>query len=331
MPSATTISSTDKTARRALVTGAAGFIGANLTRRLVADGHDVHCLVRPGSDGWRLAAIAGEAEVSEIDLNDSRSLLEYLAESQPQWVFHLAAHGAYSWQTDVSRIVATNLGATVTLGEACAKSDACEALVNAGSSSEYGYVRHPPAETEVPQPNSHYAVGKVAATLYLRFLAQRTGFRTTTLRLYSVYGPWEEPNRLIPKLAVEGLMGRLPRLADPNTARDFVYVDDVCEAFVRAARSGGNKPGEVFNVGSGTQVTLREAVDIAIEQLPIERDPEFGTMEPRDWDTNVWVADPGLIKQQLGWQAGTSFAAGFSRFTRWLQSEAPAERYGLGS
>src|SRR5204862_550413 len=84
----------------------------------------------------------------------------------------------------------------------------------------------------------------------------RERVKIATLRLYSVYGPWEDPGRLMPTMVVQGLAGRLPPLVDPRVARDYVYVDDVSEAFVRAAAKPHPEPGPVFNVGSGEQTTI---------------------------------------------------------------------------
>src|SRR5262249_61166404 len=108
--------------------------------------------------------------------------------------FHLAAHGAYSWETDLDRTVATNVVGTMNLVRAGLRGG-FDAFVNAGSSSEYGFKRRAPREQEWVEPNSHYAVAKVAATHFCRLTAIRERAKIATLRLYSVYGPSEEPNR----------------------------------------------------------------------------------------------------------------------------------------
>src|SRR5512146_2535383 len=107
--------------RRVLMTGATGFVGANLCRRLLSEGHEVHCLVRPGYTAWRIAEIRQDIRLHYADLDDVEALQAAVAGVRPEWVFHLATFGAYSWQTDVQRIVQTNLLATVNLVEACLK------------------------------------------------------------------------------------------------------------------------------------------------------------------------------------------------------------------
>lgn len=313
--------------RRVLVTGGTGFVGANLVRRLLADGHAVHCLVRPEHAGWRLADVRRDVELHRAALDDRRAVERAVRRAKPEWIFHLAAHGAYSWETDVDRIVATNVLGTVNLVRA-ALAAGFEAFVNAGSSSEYGFKKTAPSERDWVEPNSHYAVAKVAATHFCRLTAQRENVKIATLRLYSVYGPWEDPGRLMPTMVAQGLAGRLPPLVDPRVARDYVYVDDVSEAFVRAAAKPHPEPGVVFNVGSGTQTTIREVVDVARRVLAIAEKPRWGTMPNRRWDTSVWVSDSRAIRRALGWKPRYTFERGFRQLVAWMREDAPrAERY----
>jgi len=307
--------------RRVLVTGAGGFVGANLVRRLAADGHAVTAAVRPAGDRWRLAgpdrSLEG-VEVRPIDLADERAVERVVREVRPQWAFHLAAHGAYSWQTDSREIFRTNVLGTVNLVEAC-RASGCEALVNAGSSSEYGFKDHAPDEEEPLEPNSEYAVAKAAATLYCRQVARAGPMRIVTLRLYSVYGPFEDPGRLIATLAVRGLQGELPPLADPDVARDFIAVEDTVEAFLAATRPGP-APGAVYNVGTGRQTSIREIVALASRALGIEAQPEWGAAPRRRWDTTTWVASTERIEAELAWRPETTLDQGFRRMVDWVRS-----------
>ena len=304
--------------KRALVTGGTGFIGSNLTRRLLADGHEVSLLVRSGYRPWRIEPIRRDVRLLEVALADPDSIRRALAQTRPAWVFHLAAYGAYPSQNDLPRMVETNVIGTANLIGAC-RSSGVEALVHAGSSSEYGFQDGAPGEAERLEPNSHYAVSKAAATHLCRQAARESGCWIPTLRLYSVYGPYEEPTRLIPTLIREGLRGHLPPLVNPEIARDFVYVDDVLDAFLAAAAEGRrDDPGAVFNVGTGVQTRVEEVVEVARASLKIAAEPEWGTMPDRRWDTSVWVADIRRIREQLGWEPRHTFAAGFRRTVEWF-------------
>jgi len=304
--------------KRALVTGAAGFIGANLTRRLLDRGDEVHAIVRPETSLWRLDRISADLHLHRSDLRDEREILDLVERVRPDWVFHLAAHGGYDHQSDVGRIVQDNTALTIRLVDACLKTG-FESFVNTGSSSEYGFKDHAPPESDALEPNSVYAVTKAAATLYCAFKGRQSGARLATLRLYSVYGPWEEPRRFVPSLVAAGLDRTLPPLTSPDTARDFVFIDDVVDAYVLAAASEGTEPGAIFNVGTGTQTTLRQMVALIRRLLPIDQEPSWNSMADRQWDTRVWVADSRRIRESIGWSAQVQVAEGLARTIDWMR------------
>lgn len=304
--------------KRALVTGASGFVGANLVRRLLAEGAEVHLFTRPTSNLWRLEEIRADLHLHNVDLQDESAVQRAVAQIRPEWIFHLAVFGAYSFQTDSTRILQTNILGTANLVQACAKVD-FEAFINTGSSSEYGFKDHPTAEGDLPEPNSYYAVSKVSATFYCSYVARVLGRPIPTLRLYSVYGAYEEPQRLMPTLIQKGLAGELPPLVAPDTARDFVYVDDVCQAYLMAAQSRTLEFGEVLNVGSGQQLTIREVVEVARQVLHIKQTPQWGSMPGRIWDSSVWSADNRRIRERLGWQPKLDFRAGFVKMVDWFR------------
>ena len=303
-------------------------MGANLALRLLHGGHRVHLLLRPDCATWRIRSFAADVNTVEADLRDAEGVARTLHEVKPDWIFHLGVYGAYPVQVDLGRMVQTNVQGAVNLVQA-ALPLGFEALVNAGSSSEYGYQAEAPAESRLTEPNSNYAWSKASATLYWRFSAQSNGAWMPTLRLYSVFGPYEEPSRFLPTLITRGLRGGLPPLADPRVARDYVYVDDVVDAFIRAAeRGGGPDPGAVYNVGTGTQSTLADVVAIARRLLPIREEPAWGSMANRSWDTNVWVSDNRRIARDLRWKPRHSLAEGFGRFVEWFEANpGMAEAY----
>ena len=308
--------------KRVIVTGATGFVGANLARRLLRDGHQVHLLLRPGSERWRIEGIRADVRLHELQLEDASRVTRVVKRIRPEWIFHLAAHGGSSSQTDAQRMVATNLCGTMNLVSACLQTG-FEALVNTGSSSEYGLKDHAPAESEPLAPNSHYAVTKAAATMYCRYIAASQRVHLPTLRLYSAYGPFESPQRLMPTLIRAGLQGQLPPLVNPNIARDFIYVDDVVEACLRAAQIQTRESGPVYNIGTGVQTKLREVVKLARRVLNVPAKPAWGTMPNRNWDTDSWVCDNRKARAAMGWQPHHDLEAGFRKMVDWFQQASP--------
>ena len=311
---------------KAIVTGAGGFVGANLVRCLLAGGHEPSAAVRPGGNTWRLADISSDARQVAVDLRHPAAIERVVRDLQPDVIFHLAAHGAYSWQKDLDAMLSINVRATEAL--LVAARDVGASLVHAGSSSEYGYQDHAPRENERVDPNSHYAVTKVAATHLCRLAATTSGVQAVTLRLYSIYGPWEEPGRLMPTLVHRAVGGGWPPLVGPEIARDFVWVEDACDAFVRAGTRALGDRGAVINIASGTQTTLETLVGIARRVLHVETEPVWGSMAARGWDTSIWVGDPALAEQSLGWRAKTTLDAGLERMATWFDEHPElAPRY----
>jgi dolichol-phosphate mannosyltransferase len=306
------------------VTGAGGFVGANLCRWLLRRGHEVHAVVRPGGDAWRLDGIGRDVVIHRVDLRDTPAARAAL--DGADWVFHLAAHGAYSWQTDTTLIRETNARATAGLVE-LAGAGAFEAFVQAGSTAEYGGKDHPAREHEPAEPHGGYATSKAAATRYARTVSRDRDAHIVTLRLGTAYGPWEDPSRLMPTLAMFGTRGRLPTLTAPRTVRDFVYVDDVCEAFTLAAHATHLERGSVLNVGSGTPTSLAELVELVRGELAIRESPRWSTMAPRAWETRLCVADCSLSRRKLGWHPALGLAEGFRALVDWLEDPGLRARY----
>ena len=304
--------------KRVLITGATGFVGANLARRLLKEGHEIHLLIRPAHKPWRMEEIRKDAHWHEVELTDAAAVARVVGKIRPDWVFHLAAYGAYSSQRDLETMVQTNILGTVHLLEACLRTG-FESFVNTGSSSEYGVKDHAPSETEIVEPNSHYAVTKASATLFCRYTARHHEAPVSTLRLYSVFGPYEEQTRLIPTLIRRGLKGELPPLVDPDGAHDFVFIDDVLDAYLLATTVAHQELGAVYNIGTGTQTTMREVVEIAQRVLEIPAEPVWGSMPNRSWDTAVWLANSQKAWTALHWKPRTSFENGFRRTVEWFR------------
>jgi len=135
--------------------------------------------------------------------------------------------------------------------------DACQgvrAYIHAGSSSEYGLNCTYPDEESALQPNSHYAVSKISSAYLINYYGKFLNLPCLNLRLYSIYGPWEEPDRLVPRMIELGRNGTYPPLVSPETTRDFVYVSDCVHAFVSAAlKVNADIAGNSYNIGSGVK------------------------------------------------------------------------------
>ncbi|MBF0422548.1 MAG: NAD-dependent epimerase/dehydratase family protein [Magnetococcales bacterium] len=300
-----------------LVLGASGFIGANLLNTLLQvrqDAWGVSSHARP----WRLDHLPRE-NILVHDLLVTSQIKELLDRVRPQTVFDCTAYGAYSFEVEWERIYQTNFNLVIRLLQEL-KDRQVHRYVHAGSSSEYGDQCRAPDETTACQPNSHYAVSKVSAAAAIQFMGRHHGLPCVNLRLYSVYGPMEDPSRLVPNIIIQGEMGQLPPFVHPDISRDFIYVDDACEAFVDAALNlTPDHYGASFNIGSGTATTIAEVAEAARDLFAIPAQPLF-TMPNRSWDLTNWYGDPTRAKQVLGWSARTPFREGLQKTRDWYRS-----------
>lgn len=306
-----------------LVTGASGFVGANLFKMISVVRDDVFAVVRR-EKSWRLADVKDE-QIIAVDLNDYAAAKNLVNSIVPQTVFDCMAYGAYSFEEDTNLIYQTNFQSVINFVGLLA-SQSFSAYIHAGSSSEYGTNCAAPQEDSICEANSPYAVSKVAVASYLRFMGKHHNCPCVNLRLYSVYGPMEDTSRLIPNLVRHALAGDLPPFVDPRTSRDFIHVDDVCAAFIlAAAKMHPGLYGESFNIGTGVKTTIAELAEITRDEFKVKAEPKFGTMEGRTWDLAEWYSDPRKAIEQLGWRPLIELGDGLRSMARWVAQLTDSE------
>ncbi len=308
-----------------LVLGASGFIGANLLRTILKVRSDCFGTYFH-SPAWRLEGLPSPSLIQTDLLVDAN--LDYLLETvQPKTVFNCVAFGAYSFETESALIYRTNFNLTEKLLSRL-EPKGISSYVHAGSSSEYGDNASGPHESDLPSPNSDYAVSKVAVANLISFYGKKKQFPGANLRLYSVYGPLEDSSRLIPKVVSHGVEGKYPEFVNPDISRDFVYIDDVNEAFFDTSLN--LKPGQYgdsFNIGSGKKTTIKEIAQTAGKVFGIKESPAFNTMPNRKWDVSDWFANTKKSRDALGWEAHTSFLNGLSATMEWYKALEDREKY----
>ena len=301
-----------------LIIGASGFIGANLLRRCIQSREDVIGTVFSG-DLWRLHDIPS-ANIAFLNLQDPVSVRSVFHRVRPQTIFDCSSFGAYSFEQDFDRIHLTNYLSFIRLMEEVAELN-LTAYIHAGSSSEYGLNASAPSESDVCIPNSHYAVSKAATSQAIAFYGKVRGIPVVNLRLYSVYGPYEDSSRLIPVLCEQSLYGKLPAFARQEVTRDFVHADDVVAAFINAAlRICPEIAGESFNIGTGTQTSLSSLANLAKNLFDIQEEPQFNPGVGRAWDVDNWYANPERSKEIFGWAAKIKLEDGLLFTRNWWQA-----------
>ena len=300
-----------------LVLGASGFVGACLFRAIARYRGDVHATASR-QPAWRLEGVNPD-QVHTLDLLIESNLDAVLERVQPRTVFHCVAFGAYSFEQDARLIYETNFSLLTRLLPKL-KALGVHRFVHAGSSSEYGLNCAGPNEDAACRPNSDYSVSKNAASSLIQFYGSRHGLPCVNLRLYSVYGPYEDSSRLIPVLVRSALKGELPEFVSAETSRDYVYVADVVDAFLSAAVNlRVSDYGCSLNIGTGQCTTMREMAETAKRVFGITEEPRY-SMAGRSWDTSNWYSDPALAEAKIGWRAATPLEQGLRRSADWLGS-----------
>jgi len=249
--------------KKFLITGASGFIGSVILRKLLEQNQIVHLILRKNSKTWRINELLDKVTVHYSDLSDLKELTRIVEKIKPNVIYHLATNGAYSYQKKADDIIKTNILGTWNLLQA-SENIPYELFVNTGSSSEYGFKNYAMRETDLVEPASYYAVTKCAQTLLCSHIAKQEKKPIVTIRPFSVYGPYEEPKRFFPTLMNALYFKKSMNLVDPETARDQIYVDDIAEAYLKIEELKKN-PGEYFNIGTGVQSTIKDVVDIAVK------------------------------------------------------------------
>jgi UDP-glucose 4-epimerase len=308
---------------RALVTGAAGFIGSTLVDRLLADGHSVMGLdnFATGRAG-NLEHLVDNPEFFFVDADIvTADLLAIFDQHRPEVVFHLAAqidvrHSVADPQFDAS----VNVIGTIRLAEAARRSGVRKIVNTSSGGSIYGAPPTYPTTEAVPtDPVSPYAAGKVAGEIYLNTFRRLYGLECSHIAPANVYGPRQDPHGEAGVVAIfaRALLSDKPTkiFGDGSNTRDYVYVDDVVEAFLRASGTAGG--GQRFNIGTGVETSDRQLHSVVAAAVGAPDEPEFHP--PRLGDLRRSCLDVSLAERVLGWRPQVQLEEGIRRTVEYFR------------
>lgn len=308
---------------RVLVTGATGFIGSHLVRRLAREGVEVHALTSTVSSVHppRLVDLRDEITIHGGSLTDRSAMDSVVDLVRPTHVFHLGAytHVGKSWQR-VDECVQTNVQGTVNLLEALAGTDYVR-FVYTGTSEIYGDVDVPFREDALVNPISPYSVSKYAGERYCRMFHAGYGWPIVMVRPFNAYGPWQTPDRVIPEIIGRALRGQELKMTQAKQTREFNFVEDLVDGFVRAAVAPGIE-GEVLNLGCGEEVSMRDLALTVLDLMGNPIEPQFGALPDRP--TEIWrmYCDSTKARDLLDWTPRHSLAEGLERTIAWYTEQA---------
>lgn len=317
---------------KALVTGAAGFVGSTLSERLIAQDWDVVGVdafsdyYAPALKRENLRNLARnprftlvEADLMEVDLTP------LLASTNV--IFHQAGQPGVrkSWGTDFAQYTRANIQVTQKLLEAAKASPNLQRFVYASSSSVYGDAEsYPTSESLRPAPMSPYGVTKLAAEHLCTLYAKNYDVPTTSLRYFTVYGPRQRPDMAFTRfLHAANTGGTISIYGDGEQIRDFTFIDDIVEANVRAATTP-TPNGAVMNVCGGSSVSVNQVLQ-TIEQITQRSlNVEYHNTVPGD--VRRTGGDNSLIANLLEWSPETSVAAGLAHQWEWVRASSTTGR-----
>lgn len=298
-----------------LITGATGFIGANLLRSLVLSRvKDIHVFIRPDSNTWRIDDILENVNVHIVDLTDRKACAEAVRGIRPKTIFHMAIYGGYPFQDDPLTTVNTNFLGTLNLVDSLHDMN-YESFISMGSSSEYGYKRSRMRERDILEPNNVYGVSKASASLYALMNASRFNKPITVVRLFSGFGPYEDKNRLIPSVINACINNEELVVKSPYSLRDYIYVGDVIDFLIKLSQK--KKSFGALNLGAGKARSVLEVIKIVqkLERKKIQL--KIMPNRPSPLEPNPWVADISKARRLLRWKPRVSFVNGLKMTIEW--------------
>ena len=302
-----------------MVTGATGFLGANLVRRLVAEGFDAHVIMRPGSRPGRIAEVLDRVTVHCADLADRDAVLAAVRAAAPDLLFHLAAGRSDADGRSREPLFRDNIQAAFNLIEGTRSLPDCR-IVYTASALEQTRQERPMHETDPIRPECDYAVFKAAATLLFESAARAPGRRIVIIRPFAMYGPWEDRGRLVPTAIRAGLAGAILPLTGPGYVRDFVFVGDVVAALLAAADTPA-AAGRTINIAGGVPVSNEALVALVGKVIGRKIHVAPGTYQARPTDSRHWCADISLAREILGWSPHTSLEQGLAQTVEWIRQQ----------
>jgi len=299
---------------RWLITGGTGFLVANLARSEILQEAEVHLTIRD-STAWRLAGLDERIHLHVLDLRDESAVANLFKEVRPDFVVNGATRRPRTGDDRRAAIMSNMLAVNNLIDAALAHPPL--RVIHLGSSLEYGHRSVPLREDMELLPNTIHGVAKAATSLLLRQAAWADELPVVILRGFHVYGPWEQPDRLL-STAIRAIRDDLPvKLTEPGFVRDLIFVDDVIETILLTAATE-LEPGEAINIGSGIETSNEELTRAVGEAMGKEPTIHVGAFPARPTDSRRWVADISRARERLGWTATTSLARGLDCTVDWV-------------
>jgi len=301
-----------------VITGANGYIGSNLARELSKSGDNICIFVRKQSNLWRLRDVISKFAIEIVDVLDKKAIQQKINKIKPDIVYHCAVYGVHPFKKDLTRIIQTNIQGSVNLLQSLVEYNDLKKFINIGSVSEYGPKLKAAKENDVVNPNTVYGVAKVAQTNFTQYFTLSKKLPSVTCRIFTPYGMYEEPGRLIPDIMIALIRKKPLFISAPKAKRDFVFIEDVIKALISAERKS-RMDGEIFNIGSGKEYSVEEIIDIVQRVTHTDLKISFNNRNQREYDKRGigCFANIEKAKKLLNWEPNYSIEEGLKKTHQW--------------
>lgn len=305
--------------KRVVVTGGGGFIGSYLVQELVRLKAQVAVLLDTGASPPRhLDFLASRVHIHRVPAWKEAGLEPLLQSIKPRIIFHLrAAINQIPGQAGKEHFFQVNVADTQELAKAALGLE-LEAFVNAGTIAEYGAASAPFRENEAAKPISEYGESKLAATLWLKFFNQTTGFPAVLMRSSVIYGPGQKPHSyLVPNVIMNCLQKKDFQIKSSGLqTRDPLFISDDVDGLLLVATTPQAR-GEIINLGLGEERTVLSIANLINEQLGNPIKIITGSLDDRPGENQNYWHDINKAKRLLGWRSKVSLEEGIKKTVSW--------------
>ncbi len=306
--------------QKVLITGGAGFIGANLARKLISQsGFKVFIIEKNGVNLWRLEGILSSITINYTDIENLAELQKTIDDIKPDFVFHLATYGVYSAiQTDVRKMIDINIKGTLNLIDAL-KNCNVRCFIHTASCGEYKAKKSSLNENDPVDPSNAYHITKLTTELLLKKVVAQTKMSVINLRLFTAYGFYEDGQRLIPHIILNALDNKNVDLSSPNYVRDFIFIEDLTDAFLKIIKNKKRYQADTFNIGSGRQHNIESVVKTIEKLLGKKINAKYGKRKSYYEEPDFFQANNKKAKVEFNWKPTHSLESGIAKTINWFK------------
>ena len=320
----------DLSGKTVFLTGATGFIGSHLLKRLVKEGCDVHISIRQDSSLWRIEEFKNDFTSHIIDLIDFKAMKSLIKQIKPDVIFHLAAYGVDYRQQNIYRAIDINITASVNMFEAFLANNVNK-FIYTGTCLEYGYKTVPLSESDASVPIGIYGATKTSSVHILsNMINDMESGELIILRPAGVFGEYEGIHKFVPQV-VDNLLKKIPVKMTPGEhIRDYIYINDLIVAYILASTVPIKNKMEIINIGSGQGIAMKDIALMISKQLDVSTELlQFGALSYRPVEMMYLVANVEKAKSLLRWEPKVPIEKGLEHTINWYKQNLTKLEYHL--